>query len=324
MPTLPDAGPSAAGPYAGPRRAPVRIGRTRPGTRGPGCLQGCSRSAAVLGSSSWPRSLRGRPASCAWPTAARSGRPSRPPGWPATGLNGIGPGSWARPAAWYHRSCPECDESCQRQRGRQGAAVERDHRSTHRPTHVTDQSVQAPRRWLKRAGSPHPVQRENGAIRRGARPPARPGAPPRLPPAPAPRRRDRRPGSRPRDWWRSARGPGRPGPNTSKVPPSGSWKAAKSASCWLVVRPRTAWRNAPRAGYSLVLVPTQPMHLTRSILVAPPLRSLASAILPRRSWLSWGLASAGQAQVGDGDTAQGGVELPAATAAATMAALFQS
>jgi hypothetical protein len=178
------------------------------------------------------------------------------------------PGVVARPAAWYHRSCPECDESCQRQRGRQGAAVEPDHRSTHRPTHVTDQSVQAPRRWLKRAGSPHPVQRENGAIRRGVRPPARPATPSRLPPAPAPRRRDRRPGSRPRDWWRSARGPGRPGPNTSKVPPSGSGKAAKSASCWLVVRPRTAWRNAPRAGYSLVLVPTQPMHLTR-ILVAP-------------------------------------------------------
>jgi hypothetical protein len=152
----------------------------------------------------------------------------RGPGWPATGPERHRPGVVARPAAWYHRSCPECDESCQRQRGRHGAAVEPDHRSTHRPTQVTDQSVQAPRRWLKRAGSPHPVQRKNGAIRRGARPPARPGAPPRLPPTPAPRRRDRRPGSRPRDWWRSARGPGRPGPNTSKVPPSGSWKAVKS------------------------------------------------------------------------------------------------
>ena len=43
--------------------------------------------------------------------------------------------------------------------------------------------------------------------------------------------------------------------------------------------------ECPRAWYWLVLVPTQPMHLTR-ILVAPPLRSLASAILPRRSWLS--------------------------------------
>jgi hypothetical protein len=32
-------------------------------------------------------------------------------GWPATGLNSIGPGVWARPAAWYYRSCPECDES---------------------------------------------------------------------------------------------------------------------------------------------------------------------------------------------------------------------
>jgi hypothetical protein len=55
-----------------------------------------------------------------------------------------------------------------------------------------------------------------------------------------------------------------------------------------------------------------------------PLRSLASTILPGRSWLSKGLAPAGQAQPGDGDTAQGGVELPAATAAATMAAFFQS
>ena len=87
------------------------------------------------------------------------------------------------------------------------------------------------------------------------------------------------------DWWRSARGPGRPGPNTSKVPASGSWKAVKSGLLLAGGQARTAWRNAPRAGYSLVLVPTQPMHLTR-ILVAPPLRSLASAILLRRSWLS--------------------------------------
>jgi hypothetical protein len=31
-----------------------------------------------------------------------------------------------------------------------------------------------------------------------------------------------------------------PGPNTSNVPPSGSWKAAKSDPSWLAVSPRTA------------------------------------------------------------------------------------
>jgi hypothetical protein len=53
------------------------------------------------------------------------------------------------------------------------------------------------------------------------------------------------------------------GPKTSKVPPSGSWKAAKSEASWLVVNPRTVWRNATMAGYSLVLVPAHPMRLTR-------------------------------------------------------------
>ena len=50
-------------------------------------------------------------------------------------------------------------------------------------------------------------------------------------------------------------------------------------------QPEDRLEECPRAGYSLVLVPTQPMQLTR-ILVAPSLRSLASAILPPRSWLS--------------------------------------
>jgi hypothetical protein len=71
------------------------------------------------------------------------------------------------------------------------------------------------------------------------------------------------------------------GPNTSNVPPSGSWKAAKSDPSWLVASPRTAWRNATMAGYSLVLVPAQPMRLTR-ILASPLLRWFAPAILPRR------------------------------------------
>jgi hypothetical protein len=37
-----------------------------------------------------------------------------------------------------------------------------------------------------------------------------------------------------------------------------------------------------------------------------------------------GLASAGQAKLGWGDRVQGGVELPVAAAAETMAAFFQS
>jgi hypothetical protein len=53
-----------------------------------------------------------------------------------------------------------------------------------------------------------------------------------------------------------------------RAPPSGNWKAAKSDSSWLVVSPRTAWGNATMAGYSLVLVPAQPMRLTR-ILASP-------------------------------------------------------
>jgi hypothetical protein len=79
MPTLPDAGRLGRGPYAGPRRAQVRMAVRGEEDAAPVSAR-CSRSAAVLGSSSWPRSLRGRPASCAWPMAARSGRPSRPPG----------------------------------------------------------------------------------------------------------------------------------------------------------------------------------------------------------------------------------------------------
>jgi len=61
----------------------------------------CSRSAAVMGS--WfvvlaevtPRAA----SELRLADAARSGRPSRPPGGRLLGLNGIGPGLWARPAA---------------------------------------------------------------------------------------------------------------------------------------------------------------------------------------------------------------------------------
>jgi hypothetical protein len=163
MPTLPDVGRLGRGPYAG--RGGHRSGwpyaarRTRPrclrGVRGrPRCwVRRLGRGHCEGGQRAAPGRWRPGPGDRRGPRVAGY-RPER-----------HRPGVVARSAAWYRRSCPECDESCQRQRGRQGAAVEPDHRSTHRPTHVTDQSVQAPRRWLKRAGSPHPVQRENGAIR---------------------------------------------------------------------------------------------------------------------------------------------------------------
>ena len=56
----------------------------------------------------------------------------RGPGWPATGLNSIGPGLWRVLRRGYHRSCPECDESWPAVRGRfrQRAPVAPDHRSS--------------------------------------------------------------------------------------------------------------------------------------------------------------------------------------------------
>ena len=70
-----------------------------------------------------------------------------------------------------------------------------------------------------------------------------------------------------------------------EVPPSGSWKAAKSEASWLVVSPRTVCRKATMTLYSLVLVPAHPMRVTR-ILASPLLRCLAPAILPPRRWRS--------------------------------------
>jgi hypothetical protein len=124
-----------------------------------------------------------------WPYWARRTRSRclggvRGPGWPATGPERHRPGVVARPAAWYHRSCPECDESCQRQRGRHGAAVEPDHRSTHRPN---------PCDGLIRTGTQEMAETgrfaASGSARKWCHPPRRsstcpPGVPPRLPPAP--------------------------------------------------------------------------------------------------------------------------------------------
>jgi hypothetical protein len=64
-------------------------------------------------------------------------------------------------------------------------------------------------------------------------------------------------------------------------------KAAKSDPSWLVISPRTPWRKATMAAYSLVLVPAHPMRLTR-ILASPLLRCLAPRD-PATSALSLGL-----------------------------------
>jgi hypothetical protein len=253
MPTLPDVGRLGGGPYAGPGRAQVRMAVRGEEDADPGVWEvfavGRGDGFVVRGlgrghSEGGQRAAPGRRGPV-WATVEA-------PGWPATGPE-------RHRAGVVGASCGVVPPLMPRMRrilpsGSEDAKVRRWNATTGQPIGqpiVTDQSVQAPRRWLKRAGSPHPVQRENGAIRRGVRPPARPGAPPRLPPAPAPRRRDRRPGSRPRDWWRSARGPGRPGPNTSKVPPRGAGRRRS--------RPPVGWWSGrrplgempPGAGYSL-------------------------------------------------------------------------
>jgi hypothetical protein len=93
MPILPDAGRLGGGPHAGPRRAQVRIGRTRRGTRGPGVWEvfavGRGAGFVVLAevtarAASELRLADGGPV---WATVEA-------PGWPATGLNGTGPGLW--------------------------------------------------------------------------------------------------------------------------------------------------------------------------------------------------------------------------------------
>ena len=84
---------SAAGPYAGPGRAPVRIGRTRRGGRGPGVWEvfavGRGAGFVVLAevTARAARELRLADGGPVWATVEA-------PGWPAPGLNGIGPGLW--------------------------------------------------------------------------------------------------------------------------------------------------------------------------------------------------------------------------------------
>ena len=60
---------------------------------------------------------------------------------------------------------------------------------------------------------------------------------------------------------------------------------ASFPSSWLVVSPRTPWRKATMAAYSLVLVPAHPMRLTR-ILALPCSGAWTPAILPPRRWRS--------------------------------------
>jgi hypothetical protein len=321
MPTLPDVGRLGRGPYAG--RGGHRSGwpyaarRTRPrclrGVRGrPRCwVRRLGRGHCEGGQRAAPGRWRPGPGDRRGPRVAGY-RPER-----------HRPGVVARSAAWYRRSCPECDESCQRQRGRQGAAVEPDHRSTHRPTHVTDQSVQAPRRWLKRAGSPHPVQRENGAIRlrRSSTCPPRSSTPTASSSRTAAARSStRKPTTGPVEkcsWSWSPRAEHLEGASLGELEGDevGLLLAGGQAEDRLEECPQGRVLACPGAYPTNALDPHPCRSPAQVLGVRDPATSQLAVL---------GLAWAGQAQLGDGDTAQGGVELPAATAAATMAAFFQS
>jgi len=98
MPTLPDVGRLGGGPYAGPGRAQVRMAVRGEEDADPGVWEvfavGRGDGFVVLAEVT-PRAA----SELRLADAARSGRPSRPPGGRLLGLNGIGPGLWARPAA---------------------------------------------------------------------------------------------------------------------------------------------------------------------------------------------------------------------------------
>jgi hypothetical protein len=100
---------SAAGPTRG-RGGHSQDGRTRLGTRAPGVWE-----VLAVGRGAGFVVLAEVTVRAAGELCLADGGPVsvtvEAPGWPATGLNSIGPRLWARPAAWYHRSCPECDES---------------------------------------------------------------------------------------------------------------------------------------------------------------------------------------------------------------------
>jgi hypothetical protein len=267
MPTLPDAGRLGGGPTRG--RGGHRSGLAVRGEEHAAPVSArCSRSAAVLGSSSWPRSLRGRPASCAWPMAARSGRPSRPrvAGYRPERHR---PGVVARSAAWYRRSCPECDESCQRQRGRQGAAVEPRPQVNPPSANPCDGSIRTGTQEMAETGR----FAAPGSARKWRHPPRRSSTcPPRssTPTASSSRTAAGRSSTRKPttglvekcSWSWSPRAEHLEGASLGELEGGevGLLLAGGQAEDRL--------ENAPRAGYSLVLVSTEPMRLTR-ILVAP-------------------------------------------------------
>jgi len=93
MPTLPDVGRLGGGPLCGAGEGTGQDGRTRRGGRGPGVWEvfAVGRGAGfVVLAEVTPRAaseLRLAAGGPVWAT-----RPG--PGWPATGLNSIGPGLW--------------------------------------------------------------------------------------------------------------------------------------------------------------------------------------------------------------------------------------
>jgi hypothetical protein len=96
---------SAAGPYAGPGRAPVGLGRTRPGTRGPGVWEvfAVGRGAGfVVVAEVTARAASELGLADGGPVLATV----EAPGWPATGPEQHRAGGVARPAAWTTAHAP--------------------------------------------------------------------------------------------------------------------------------------------------------------------------------------------------------------------------
>ena len=128
---------SAAGPNAGPGRAQVRIGRTRPGGRGPGVWE-----VFAVGRGAGFVVLAEVTARAAGELRLADGGPVwaivEAPGWPATGLNGIGPGLWRVLRRGTAAHAPNATNLAS---GSEDATVRRCNPTTGQPigqTHVTD------------------------------------------------------------------------------------------------------------------------------------------------------------------------------------------
>jgi hypothetical protein len=243
------------------------------------------------------------------------------PGWPATGPERHRPGVVARPAAWTTAHAPNATNLAS---GSEEAKVRRWNRPQVNPSaNPYDGSIRTGTQEMAETGRfAAPGAARNGAIRRGARPPAAQELHPDC--LQLPHRGgeivDRKPTTglvEKCSWSWSPRAEHLEGASLGELEGGevGLLLAGGQAEDRLEECPQGRVLACPGAYPTNALDP----HPCRSPAQELGVRDPATPELAVR-----GLASAGQAQLGDGDTAQGGVELPAATAAATMAALFQS